>query len=44
MYIEVKSMHSMAMVYMFNYRKNPVVRYRSFLDTLYINDYEFYII
>ena len=34
MYEEVKIIHNMATVFMLNDRKNPVARYRSFLDTL----------
>ena len=35
MYVEVKTLHNMSIVFMFNDRKNPVAWYRSFLDTLY---------
>ena len=35
MYEKVKAVHNMANVWMLKDRKNPVARYRSFLDTLY---------
>ena len=34
MYEDDKIMHNMAIVFTLNNRKNPVARYRSFLDTL----------
>ena len=43
MYFEVKIFHNIAMVFMLNDRKkNPVARYRSFLDTLYLHWHNFY--
>ena len=37
MYVKVKIMRNMAMVFMLNDGKNPVAWYRSFLDTLYLS-------
>ena len=36
MYVEVKIMHNMVMVFIINDGKNPVAWYKSFLDTLYL--------
>ena len=37
MYVKVKIMHNVAMVFMLNNRKILLPRYRSFLDTLYMD-------
>ena len=36
MYVEVKILHNMVMLFILNDRKNPVAQYRSFLDSLYL--------
>ena len=41
MYIKVKIMYNMTIVFMLNDRKNPVARYRLFLGTLYLTENRF---
>ena len=40
MYVEFQLMHIMALEFMLKDRKNLVVWYRSFLDTLYLFDFK----